>query len=324
LDRHYSGMKRYVDYVTQRAPSGIASFGLGDWVPPFGNPEDYTAPLAIFATSYYYMDTLIISQAAKILGKAKESREYQRLADRIKAAFNQRYYDPVSGLVASGSQAAQAMALGSGLAEKGQVRRMVAGLAEDLRRFKGRQNTGIHSAKLIYHALADHDRFDLAYQLACRTDYPSYGFMIASGASTLWECWDGASSQNHIMFGDISAWFYRFIAGIRPDPAQPGFKHVIIHPNPASGLEWARASHDSLYGKVNTSWTHQNGRFDLHISIPPNTSALVTLPAGSGERVLENSKPLSEGVSLKVTRSSKKSVSIEIGSGDYDFSCPLP
>jgi alpha-L-rhamnosidase len=321
LAEHYSGMKRYVDYVTRRAPSGIASFGLGDWIPPFGNPEDYTAPLAIFTTSYYYMDTVILARAAKILGKNKEAREYQRLAAAIKTAFNQRYVDPLSGLVASGSQAAQSMALGSGLAEKNQVRKMVAGLADDLRRYKGRQNTGIHSAKMIYHALAQNGRFDLAYQLACQKDFPSIGYMIESGATALWECWDGSNSQNHIMFGDISAWFYRYIAGIRPNADQPGFKQVIIQPNLAPGLEWARASHDSLYGTIHTSWTHQNGKFDMHISIPANTTALVTLPVTPGGIVTENSKPISAIPEIKNIRFTKKSVSMEIGSGEYNFSC---
>jgi len=126
----------------------------------------------------------------------------------------------------------------------------------------------------------------VAYRLATQTRYPSYGWWKKQGANTLWEDWKGSYSHNHIMFGDISAWFYRNLAGIQPDIRQPGFKHIIIRPQPAGDLRWVRAEHLTPYGAVKVVWRIRKKQFVLEVTVPANTTALVTLPVASRRAVL--------------------------------------
>jgi alpha-L-rhamnosidase len=223
----------------------------------------------------------------------------------------------------NGTQTAQAAALYHRLAKRKQRKKVLHQLLADIERFGGRLNVGIHGAKFVMNALLDHDRVDVGYRLATQRDYPSWGYWIDQGATTLWECWDGASSQNHIMFGDISAWFYKALAGIRVDPKNPGFKRVIIAPEPVEGLDWVRADHDSMYGPIRSAWEQANGRFHLQVSIPPNATGLVRLPTGDAGSVTEGGIPALQVDGVRSIRVKKGKTVVKVGSGDFAFECVL-
>jgi alpha-L-rhamnosidase len=287
LEKQYDGMKRYVDYLAKLAgTSHLVREGLGEWCAPYGSSADYVAPAALSLTGYYYQMTEIVSRVANLLGRPEDSQTYQDRAELIRKAFNETWLDRPSGIYHTLSMTAQAAALYQGLAEKRDVNKVLEKLVTAVELYDYRINAGIHGTKHLFHALADNGRMEVAYQLATQTQYPSYGWWKKQGANTLWEDWKGSYSHNHIMFGDISAWFYRNLAGIQPDIQQPGFKHILIRPQPAGNLRWVRADHLTPYGAVKVVWRIRKKQFVLEVTVPANTTAQVTLPVKSRQAVL--------------------------------------
>lgn len=320
LEAHYDNLKRYVDYLTGRCGGkGEVWIGLGDWVPPYGRAGDYTAPVTLSATGYYYVDTQIVARAAELLGKTDDAKKYRELAKMIRNAFNKRFYDKVSGLYAGGTQTALSAALYQELVEPNQRKKVVRQLAAEVRQQKMRLNAGIHGTKHILHALSDNGRADIAWKLATQTKYPSWGHWIEQGATTLWESWNGDASHNHIMYGDISAWCYKALAGIRPDPENPGFKHIIIKPEIVGDLTWVQAEHHTMYGPVRSEWRRADGKLTVRIVIPPNTTATLHLPTSDAASVRESSRPIAGDESVKQLSASKTEAIFAVESGTYEF-----
>ena len=256
LAEHYDGMRRYVDFMTAKAKDHLVSHGLGDWVP--ANTE---TPTVVTSSGYYYVDARIVAKAAAMLGKTDDAKKYNALADAIRRSFNKTLYKG-DGVYANGSQTALSCAVYQGLVEPKEKDRVMAELAANVKRCNDHLDTGILGAKYLFHALSDNGQHDLAYRIATQTTPPSYGDWIRRGATTLWEDWGDGASRNHIMFGDISAWFYETLGGINVDPRQPGVQAhhhstaagrrsemgqgrtriVVRNRSPAAGASRARAS----------------------------------------------------------------------------------
>jgi alpha-L-rhamnosidase len=141
-------------------------------------------------------------------------------------------------------------------------------------------DVGVVGIKTMYDALGDEQQSDLIYEMVNQTDFPSYGWWIAQGANTLWQDWDGRMSHNHVMFGSVSEWFYQSLAGINPDDSQPGFKHINFRPEFIADLNWVNAEHESLYGKIMSSWERRNEQVTLSVTIPVNATATLYRPEG--------------------------------------------
>ncbi len=172
------------------------------------------------------------------------------------------------------------------------------------RRAKGHVGTGLVGAQWLMRTLSDNGRADLAYQIATQKTYPGWGYMIEKGATTIWELWNGdtadpaMNSGNHVMqIGDLGIWLYEYLAGIRADPSNPGFKHIIIQPYPVGDLKFVKVSHRSMYGIISSHWKRDGSRFALDVTIPPNTTATVYLPG--------------------------KTAGVEIGSGSHSFTSTM-
>jgi alpha-L-rhamnosidase len=313
-ERHCDGHRSYVDYLTQRARNGIVRIGLGDW-----SPASTTTPEAVTSTGYYYRDARIVAQTAKMLGRDKEADIYNTLADRIRNAFNREFFKSETGQYANGSQTALSCALYQGLAEPANEARVLQNLVADIERKDGHLDTGILGAKYLLHALSDHGRADLAYQIASQDTQPSWGWWISQGATTLWEGWGQGDSHNHIFYGDVVNWFYRTLAGINPDPAAPGFHHIIIDPHTVGDLTWVKARYDSICGRIASEWTKENGQFKLRIVIPANASATVYLPTEDVDSVRESNHRLDDvdGVKFKTVEDGR--AILNVGSGEYVF-----
>jgi alpha-L-rhamnosidase len=311
--RHYEGMKRYVDYLTTRAKEGIVSIGLNDWA-PWKTKTD----AAITDTAYYYVDTRILALAAGQLGRTEDAHQYTELAARIKTAFNRKFHHSDTGLYDNGSQTALSCALYQGLVEPENKPRVVANLVAAVEKAHNHIDTGILGAKYLLNALLENGRADVAYRMVAQKDQPSWGWWLEQGASTLWEQWNGSESRNHIMFGDVSAWFYKALAGINPDPAAPGFKHILITPHVLGDVTWARGEYESIRGKITSRWEVVNGEFRLSLTLPANTTATVSLPVTG--KVLEGGKPAAEAAGVKFLRSEAGRSVFETGSGAYRFS----
>ncbi|MBL9137949.1 MAG: glycoside hydrolase family 78 protein [Verrucomicrobiales bacterium] len=314
FERHYEAMRHYVDYLTSKAEQGIVSIGLNDWA-----PWKTQTPAAITSTAYYYVDARIVAQAARWLGHAADAARYDALADGIRRAFNERFFQTDTATYGNGSQTALSCALYQDLVEPQYQAKVVERLVESIDRNAGHLDTGILGTKYLLNALLDHQRGDVAYQIVTQTNQPGWLWWIGQGATTLWEQWNGSESRNHIMFGDVSAWFYKAIAGIVPDPLAPGFRHFTIRPNPFGDLTWARGEYDSIRGRIISDWRLTDGIFRLRLTVPANTSATVHLPARPGARVREGRQEVSSSPDLRFVRQEDDRVILEVGSGTYEF-----
>ncbi len=283
LERTYPSMRRYVDYLTRRAEAGIVSFGLGDWV-----PAKTETPVPVTSTGYYYADAKILVRAAEFLGNPHDARRYSELADSIRRAFNGTFYDDASASYANGSQTALSCALYQGLVEPGNEDRVFQTLLRRIEQDDYHMDVGILGAKYVPNVLLEHGRPDIAYRIFNQTSFPSYGYWFERGATTLWETWDARenTSRNHIMFGDVAAWFHKAITGINLDPAAPGFKHFVVKPHVLGDLTFARSEYDSAHGLIKVAWRRTGSRLQLDVRVPANATATIHVP-GRNPAVVE-------------------------------------
>jgi len=280
IEQHYGAMKRYVDYCTSLSNGGILSFGLGDWC-HVDSKRMVERDLPV--TAYYYTDTLLISRFAGLLHRPDDQQVYARLAMMIREAFNRRFYKG-DGIYAKGEQTAMGCALQHGLVEEGEKSMVVSRLAEAVIANHYRPDFGILGAKFVPRALSDNGHADLAYRLITQPEYPGWVHWLSQGATTLWEDWAGVSSRNHIMFGDISAWMFQYLAGIQPDPDTPGFKHFIVSPHFPEGLDWVKAEYALPFGRIKASWKRSPQGVSLDLYVPDNTTAKLVMPVNMKPR----------------------------------------
>jgi len=277
LSACYDNIKRYVDHIDEQYPSGLTSWGLGDWV-----PVKSKAPVELTSTAYYFTDALILSRAAKLLGKQTDYEIYTAMAEKIKAAFNAKYLHRETGIYGSGLQTELSVPLQWGLVPDDMKATVAANLAKRVAADSNRIDVGLLGTKAILNALSENGYADLAYKLATRESFPSWGWWMVNGATTLYENWaiDSKSdiSLNHIMFGEIGAWFYKALGGIKPDPAQPGFKNILLEPHFAAGLDQFEATHRSPYGLIVSKWKRAGKKVVYTVSLPANTTATLRLP----------------------------------------------
>jgi len=274
LTNNYEAMKDYVNYEISVATNDIVSYGLGDW-----SPANTVTPIAVTDTAYYYQSAVILAQAAALMGNMADSAQYSNLAVQISASFNSTFYDTNSAEYSGGTQTAQACALYQGLASSNQVGAVAGALAIAVGQNNNTIDTGVLGAKALLRALCDNGHSDTAMALALQTNYPSWGYQVLQGATTLWETWNGTGafdSHNHIFFGDVSAWFMEYLAGIRP--GSPGYQSVIIKPEITGAIAWAQATHNSPYGTISNAWQISGPGIVMSVVIPPNSTGTIYLP----------------------------------------------
>jgi alpha-L-rhamnosidase len=276
-------------------------------------------PKEAFATAWFARSTRTLARSAAALGRSADWHLYGALADRIDAAFTAAYVSS-DGLVAGGSQAASALALHFGLVphalEPLVFEKLVAAVEA-----RGRSaSTGIHSTAPLLLQLSRRGRHDLALELALRTAVPSWGAMINAGATTIWERWDGyvpgrgfqqpvMNSLNHVAFGSVVQWVFECVAGVSPDERGPGYRHIRIAPN-VGRLTRARATIDSVRGRVESAWRREGAMLEMNVVVPPNAAATIVVPTNDPNGVVL--EPPRTPVLVEPDR-----VGYEVGSGVY-------
>lgn len=314
LSDNYETMKGYLRTVEQRSKNHIASFGIGDWAAP--NSETHWS---VTSTAYYYALTNTLVKTARILQKPEDQQYFQSLSENIKIAFNEHFLDIEQAQYGEGTQTAHAIALYQGLVETRDEQTILRHLLDNIKERDYHIDCGILGTKPLYRVLGEYGYIDIAFEMLTKTDYPSYGYWKSQGATTLWESWRGDDSRNHVMFGDISAWMYSYLAGIRPVEDQPGFKEVLIAPQVPDGLSFVSAQTETPYGKIKSAWEATDEAIDYTISVSPNTTAEIALTCTPSQTVTEGGISIDkvEGI-LAHTRTSNQIV-LEVGSGDYSF-----
>lgn len=280
---YYDNMVRYVAYLSSRAEGDIVSFGLSDWYdigPGEPGPSKLT-PKGVTGTAFYYQDTLILAQVAKLLDRSEDVAKFQQQAERIRQSFNTKFFNADTNQYATGSQCANAMALVMGLADPAHRAAVLENIVVDIDA-KG-LTAGDVGFRYLLRALAEGNRSDVIYKMNNQSITPGYGMMLAKGATALTEAWDAnpRSSHNHFMLGQISEWFFYDLAGIQSDPEGPGFRKVLLKPTIVGGLSWVKASYVSAHGKIVSEWTHTEDETTVTTGIPANTTAKVFLPTAA-------------------------------------------
>jgi len=338
LEEQYPSMKAWVEYMRRQAGEKYVwsnGFSFGDWLAFATTRSDYpgaTTDKDLIQTAYFARSTALLAKTATVLGKKEDAAEYASLEEKIRSAFQKEFVAP-NGRLSSNTQTAYALALAFELLPQAQRASAAARLADDVKKF-GHLTTGFLGTPFLCQTLSDYGYLDIAYMLLNRTEYPSWLYPLTKGATTIWERWDGIkpdgtfqdpgmNSFNHYAYGAIGEWMYRIVTGIELDEAHPGYKHVLIQPQPGGGLTFANASVESIYGRVASGWKIADGRFALTIEVPANTTATVRLPRAKLEQVTEGQKPLTGRTDILAARQAGDAVVIDVGSGSYVFASML-
>jgi alpha-L-rhamnosidase len=289
LGRMYRSMRRYVDYVHRHNPGLLwqnrRGRDYGDWL-----AIEEETPKEVVATAYFARSAELTAAAATALGLDDDARELRDLAAAVRRAFAEAYVD-AGGRVLGDTQTGYVLALAFGLVPEDLRPALGGHLLRRLEAAGWRLRTGFLGVGLLLPVLEQIGRADVAHRLLVNRDFPSWGYSIDRGATTIWERWDGwteekgfqtpnMNSFNHYSLGSVGAWIYAAVGGIAPDPERPGFERAIVRPvpSPETGVTWGRARHHSIRGTFGCSWQVSGGRFEMDVEVPPNASALVCVP----------------------------------------------
>jgi alpha-L-rhamnosidase len=326
LRQHYPAMKRYFAWLEQRAVNDIVSDGLGDWydLGPQRLSRAELTPPPVTATAFYFQNAQLLANIARVLGQEDEVKIFAAKAEQIRASYHREFFNAETGSYATGSQCANALPLVMGIVPPEHRIAVFAALIKDLEANEGQMTAGDVGFRYLLQALAQNDRSDLIYRMINQDEKPGYGYMLKMGATTLTESWHAklTASHNHFMLGHINEWFYKDLAGIDGDPTGPGFKRIIIKPQPVGDLTWVKASYDSVRGKISSEWRREGGRFELKCRIPANTTATVFVPVKSTNSITESGRPAQEATGVKFLRQEANHAVYSVGSGEYHFSVP--
>jgi alpha-L-rhamnosidase len=329
IEDNYDGMRAWIEYMRSQSKDDLYETpGYGDWVAVVPSPTEW------IGSAYYYYSTKLFSEMAAAIGKTGDAKEYAALADRIAAAFNRKHLNRGKGSYVTGTQTCNILPLFFGITPTDLEAKVLENIADDIRARGDHLSTGFMGTTYLMPLLADRGQQELAYRLAVQDSYPSWGYMIREGATTIWERWDTdkrgpeMNSRNHFAFGTVVRWFFEDLAGIQLDPDVPGYKHFVIRPRPAGDLQWARATYPSIYGGITSDWRLTDDGIRLKVAIPANTSARVHVPTcgkrevsiTESDRVLiEDGRPGGSSPGVTFVALEDDRAVFDLGAGDYEF-----
>lgn len=331
IEKHYSSMKKWMSYMKGKylTPDYIMTKdNYGDWCVPPESPQlihskdslRKTDPKLI-ATAYYYYLLQLMQEFALLTNNGNDCSRFQAEAEKVKQAFNKKFYDKAKGVYSNNTVTANLLPLAFNMVTENESELVFKSIIEKiLIENNGHISTGVVGTQWLMRWLTKYGRADIAYKLASNTTYPSWGYMAANGATTIWELWNGntadpaMNSQNHVMLlGDLLIWMYEDLAGIQSDRKEVGFKKIIMKPSFVDGLSYVNASYYSPHGKIQSNWKKESGQLKWDITIPANTTAIIYIPAKNADEV----KTSGEGV--KFLKLESGNAIFEIGNGDYSF-----
>lgn len=320
LEENIDAARSYCEYLDGRSTSDVLrAWGggfafIGDWVPPNRGMDTKNWPTQqmaeFFCNCYRVHLWQLVGNMATALGRTVEAEHARQRADAIGKATHAAFFDAVNKRYVIDEQIYYAFPLLVGIAPESERKALQENLTRCIvEKNHGHLDTGMLGTMLLMEYLQEIGRDDLILGMYQKMDYPGWGYMVEQGATTLWEQWNGHWSQIHSCFTSADNWLYQGLAGIRPDPAKPGFKNVIIQPAIVGNLTWAKAHHDGPYGRINSHWKREGDRLMIEVTIPPNSTATVHVPgkdakAGGGQQAR-----VEKGLSV-----------FQVGSGSHKFS----
>ena len=351
IERHYESMTKWMDFLLEANPNLIrrnkVNNNYGDWLSiKADTPKD------LLATAYWAYDASLLAEMARVVGRTEDSKKYEKLADDIRRTFRREFVHPdgrvypVEGpwkdstsMDASGTdrvedrgetQTGYLLALHMNMLPNELRLKAAEYLVDNIHDLDWHLSTGFVGCGYVTPVLTEMGYDDVAYRLLLNDTFPSWGYSIKQGATTIWERWDGwteekgfqdprMNSFNHYSFGSIVEWMYRYMAGIQLHPDVPGYKRFIVRPYPGGGMDHVNAVYQSIHGTIISEWRWIGKKFTLTVSVPVNTTAEVFVPADEGTEVEEGAVKRRKMVGVKFLRRENGRSVFEVGSGSYYF-----
>jgi alpha-L-rhamnosidase len=301
---------------------------LGDWLWPGAKGVNGDTPETLFFNNCYWIYNLqTAAQIADALGRPDDAAAYRKRAQSVRRAVHARFFRPQDNSYVDGLQAYLSIALLVGLPPD-DVRPAVWKRLEDeiLVRRRGHIHAGITGGYFVVKNLVDAGRDDLLLAMAAQKDYPGWGDMLRQGATTFWESWEGDNSLLHSSYLHLGLWFLEGLGGIRPDPDRGGFHNFAIRPGifqtPRAGLQWVQARYESLYGPIASRWTLGGNQLEMSVTVPPNSTATLLLPAADASAIRESGRPLAASPGVKSAGLHGGRAVLQLQAGTYHFQAP--
>ncbi|HYG24640.1 MAG TPA: family 78 glycoside hydrolase catalytic domain [Verrucomicrobiae bacterium] len=337
IERHWDSMVRWLDWLEKSNPNGIRANALnnnyGDWLCIPSDREFRTqSPMkTLLATAYWADDAAKMARMARELGRDSDAERFDRMFESVRNAFQKEWLRN-DGRLEVETQTAYLLALAFNLLPQEVRSRAADHLVENIRNLNWHLSTGFIGISHLNPILTLSGHADVAYRLLLNQDYPSWLYPVIHGATTIWERWNGwtekdgffnpaMNSFNHYSLGSVGEWLYRHVAGIELDSEIPGFKRFVIRPWLGLGISSADARYDSIHGRIESRWTLEGNAFELHLTIPANTSAIVTLPHGTCE-ILEGGIPAEKSAGIRLLNPHEPGT-FEVQSGRYAFTARI-
>jgi len=342
IEEFYDGFVKLAEFLNKNSIDDIVNYGCwGDWCPPaeyasmqHGAISKIT-PNELISTAFSYYNFKILIKMAEVLGRQQDMEHFSKTAERIASSFNRHFFDYESCNYATGSQSCNAIAVYMGIAPEKYRKRIVDNIVQDIRKKNMHVTSGNLCTRYIFEVLSEYGYCDVAVELMQKTDYPSYGFMVKNGATTIWERWEyqtgkAMNSHNHPMFASTDVWYYKHLAGIRTDYNKPAFEHIIIKPAITKKLSFVDAKLDTVRGMVHSAWQWNGENLELSVTIPPNSEAVIYIPLSNekcslamqdcGTVLVEGNKTAkAQIVGIKDCAVEGSDAIITISSGSYGF-----
>ncbi|MGO9111269.1 MAG: family 78 glycoside hydrolase catalytic domain [Thermoguttaceae bacterium] len=331
LEQSFPTIQRWLAFLETKATGGmLVRWGgewdfLGDWLWPGAKGVNGDTPETLFFNNCYWIYNLqTAAQIADRLGHADAAAKYRRRAQSIRRAVHAKFFRVQDNSYVDGSQAYLSIALLVDLPPEN-LRPAVWKRLEDeiLVHRRGHIHAGITGGYFVIKNLVENGRDDLVLAMAGKDDYPSWGDMLRHGATTFWESWEGDISLLHSSYLHLGLWFVEGLGGIQPDPKHGGFQSFVIHPGipktHKADLEWVRASYESPYGPITSSWSIRGKRFEVSVTVPPNTTATLLLPTTRAASIRESGRAVSESPGVKPSGMQSGRAVLQLQSGVYHF-----
>ena len=336
IKKHYPYMKKWMDYMKTKYMKDfiLIKDKYGDWCVP---PESLemiksqdplrTTKGELISSAYYYHLLQYMKKFATIAGKSADISVYDVLAQKMKQAFQKKFFNKEKNYYDNNTVTANILPLFFGITPDSLKQAVFDNICHKIKVENNMHiSTGVIGTQWLMRGLTRFGRPELALALASNKTYPSWGYMAENGATTIWELWNGntanpqMNSQNHVMLlGDLLIWFYENLAGIKSDDANPAFKQIVMNPSLVEGLNYVKASYQSLHGMIRSEWKKEQNQLTWDISVPANSTAIVYIPVANVNNVVESGKEASTVDGVQFLKMEEGKAVFRVGSGDYSF-----
>jgi len=323
LEEHFDAMERWVKYCRAHSQNLLRpAEGYGDWLSI--NAE---TPKDVLATAFFAQSARLTADAAEALGLEEKAAEYRRIYEDVRRAFQQAYVSP-DGRIKGDTQTCYVLALRFDLLPEDLREKAVQYLVDDIAQRQNHLSTGFVGTAYLMTTLSDFGQTGLAYRLLLNDTFPSWGFSIKHGATSIWERWDGWTPEKgfqdpgmnsfaHYAFGAVGQWLFQYVAGIHTDG--PGYRKIVLRPHLGDGLDFVNAHYRSICGEIVSEWRKDGDGWSWHVIVPANVAATICVPAKTDDTITVDGQTLENASVIQVVRQEANYRVLSAVAGEYQF-----